>query len=160
MKSVSEDTRRTIELLTHAPLRLKRATRGVQTARLYCRSDVEPWSVSDILAHLRACADVWGHSIMAMIAQDNPIQRYVSPRALMRKPTYANQEFGAALESFAKERRKLVKTLAHLDLHGWARRGTFTGTSPRGRDQTVLSYAHRLVDHEQAHLDQIETLLS
>jgi hypothetical protein len=138
---------------------LKQATRGLPLARLYLRSDEEPWSINDILAHLRACSDVWGNSILAMIAQDNPTQRYVSPRAWMKKPLYWDQEFGTALASFTKERRKLVTTLTNLDAAGWARRGTFTGTSARGRDQTVLSYAERLVNHEQAHLDQIETLV-
>jgi len=159
MKLESEATSRILELLTHTPLRVEKATRGVQTTRLCLRSDVEPWSVSDILAHLRACADVWGGSIIAMIMRDNPTMPYVSPRTWMKKPMYVEQEFNAALESFAKERQKLVKALGNLDDAGWLRRGTFTGTSPRGRDQTVLSYSNRIVDHEQAHLDQIEALM-
>jgi hypothetical protein len=52
-----------------------------------------------------------------------------------------------------------VKALAELDENGWVRHGTFTGTSPRQRDQTVFSYAERMVNHEQPHLDQIEALL-
>jgi hypothetical protein len=159
MKPVSEATSRILELLTHTPLRLEKATHGLQTTRLYLRTDVEPWSVSDILAHLRACSDVWGDSIIAMITRDNPTLPYVSPRSWMRKPTYLEQEFDVALESFTQKRQKLVKALADLDEAGWVRRGTFTGTSPRGRDQTVLSYSNRLVNHEQAHLDQIESLL-
>jgi hypothetical protein len=159
MTPVSEDISRILELLTHAPLRLEKATRGVQTTRLYLRSDVEPWSVSDILAHLRACSDVWGNSIIAMITRDNPTLRYVSPRSWMRKPTYREQEFDAALESFTQERSKLVKALADLDQASWVRRGTFTGASPGQRDQTVLSYSGRIVNHEQPHLDQIESLL-
>jgi hypothetical protein len=77
----------------------------------------------------------------------------------MRKPTYLGQEFDAALESFTQERQKLVKALGDLDEAGWGRRGTFTGASPRQRDQTVLSYSDRIVNHEQPHLDQIESLL-
>jgi hypothetical protein len=120
---------------------------------------VEPWSVSDILAHLRACSDAWGNSIIAMMTRDNPTLRYVSPRSWMRKPKYRDQEFDAALKSFTQERQKLVKALADLDEAGWLCRGTFTGTSPRQRDQTVLSYSDRIVNHEQPHLDQIESLL-
>lgn len=158
MKPVSDDADRIIQLLTDAPGRIRRMTRGVQPAQLTLRSDAEPWSIHDILAHLRACSDVWGMSILAMIAQDHPIQRYVSPRAAMRKAAYADPEFGVALARFAGERRELVAALSELDTAGWTRRGTFTGTSPRERDQTVLSYSERLVNHEQAHLDQIETL--
>jgi len=159
MKPVSEDISRILALLTQAPLRLEKATRGLQTTRLYFRSDEEPWSVSDILAHLRACSDVWGNSIIAMITRDNPTLRYVSPRSWMRKPIYLEQAFDAALQSFAQERQKLVKALADLDEAGWIRHATFTGVSARQRDQTVVSYADRIVNHEQPHLDQIESLL-
>jgi hypothetical protein len=77
----------------------------------------------------------------------------------MRKPTYREQEFDAALEAFTQERHKLVKALADLDQASWVRRGTFIGASARQRDQTVVSYSDRIVNHEQPHLDQIESLL-
>jgi len=159
MKPASEATDRILELLARAPLRLEEATHGLQATSLYLRSDTEDWSVSDILAHLRACADVWGSSIVAMMARDNPTLRYVSPRTWIKKTSYFEQEFSTALESFTQERQKLVKALTDLDEAGWLRRGTFTGTSHGRRDQTILSYAERLVNHEQAHLDQIEALL-
>jgi hypothetical protein len=159
MKPLSEDISRIVALLTHAPLRVETATRGLQPTRLYLRSDVEPWSVSDILAHLRACSDVWGNSIIAMLTRDNPTLRYVSPRSWMNKPAYREQAFDAALVSFTQERQRLVQALAELDEAGWLRRATFTGVADRQRDQTVLSYADRIVTHEQPHLDQIESLL-
>src|SRR5262245_52852150 len=102
MKPASEDTRRVIELLNQGPLRIKKATRGVQTAQLYVRTAEEPWSISDILVHLRACSDVWGATIMNMLATDNPVQAYKSPRAFMKKPKYQNQEFGTALEAYSQ----------------------------------------------------------
>src|SRR5947199_9981327 len=115
MQPVSEDISRVLALLTHAPLRLKTATRGLQTTQLSVRSDAEPWSVGDILAHLRACSDVWGTSIIAMITRDNPTLRYVSPRSWMNKPTYREQAFDGALVSFTQERQKLVKALTRPD---------------------------------------------
>lgn len=159
MKLLSEDISRIVAHLTHAPLRVETATRGLQTTQLYLRSDAEPWSVSDILAHLRACSDVWGNSIIAMLTRDNPTLRYVSPRSWMNKPLYREQAFDVALVSFTQERQKLVQALAELDEAGWLRRATLTGVSARQRDQTVLSYADRIVTHEQPHLDQIESLL-
>jgi len=141
------------------PVRLNDATSGIQPSRLQLRTETEPWSISDILAHLRACSDSWGDSIHAMLTQDNPTKRYVSPRALMKKPKYQCQEFSIALESFAQEREKLVKVLANIDKSGWKRPGTFTGTSPRQRNQTVFSYTERIINHEQPHLDQVESLL-
>lgn len=157
--SKSEKTSQILALLAQAPLRLEKATRGHPTTRLHLPTDVEPWSVSDILAHLRACSDVWGSSIIAMITQDNPTIRYVSPRSSMNKPKYQKQECAVALESFSQERHKLVEALAKLDEAGWFRCGTFSGVSSGQREQTVLNYAERIVNHEQPHLDQIEALL-
>jgi hypothetical protein len=159
MEPISENTSRIVAHLTRAPLRIETATHGVHTTRLELRSDEEPWSVNDILAHLRACSDAWSASITAMLRRDNPTMRYVSPRSAMNKPTYRAQPFDAALKSFTQERQTLVTVLAAPDEAGWLRRGTFTGVSTRQRDQTVLSYAERIVNHEQPHLDQIEMLL-
>lgn len=159
MEPITQDTSQILDLLTQGPIRIEMATRSCKAENLYLRTDAEPWSVSDILAHLRACSDVWGTSLNAMLTQDNPTIRYKSPRSSMKKPMYADQEFKAALASFTEGRQKLVMVLANLDETGWLRRGTFSGTTPRQRDQTVLSYAERIINHEQPHLDQIESLL-
>ena len=159
MKSDSENTRRVIELLKQSPRRIKKVTHNVQTAQLHVRTDEEPWSVNDLLIHLRACSDVWGETIMAMLTEDNPTQRYQSPRAFMKKPKYQNQGFTTALDSYTQERQKLVKVLTGLDPAGWSRPGTYTGVTARHQHQTVLSLVNRILDHEVPHLDQIETLL-
>ena len=159
MESISQDAGRILELLKQGPLRIGKAIRSVQTERLHVRTAKEPWSISDILVHLRACSDVWGETILAMLTQDNPIQPYKSPRAFMKRPKYQDQEFAIALKAYAHERQKLVKVLTNLDDAGWARPGTYTGTTPRHRNQTVWSLTNRIVNHEQPHLEQIESLL-
>jgi len=159
MKSESEDTRQVIKLLKQGPVRIKKATDGVPTTQLHLRTEEEPWSINDILIHLRVCSDVWGATIMKMLSEDNPTQRYKSPRSFMKKPKYQGPGFTDGLESYIQGRKKLVKVLTVLDDAGWSRPGTYTGTTPRHRNQTVLSLAQRMVDHEQPHLDQIETLL-
>lgn len=159
MKPTPGDIERILDLLTRGPVRLNDATNGIPTSQLHLRTEEEPWSVSDILVHLRACSDVWGDSIRAMLTQVNPTKRYVSPRSFMKKPKYQGQEFNIALESFKQEREKLVKNLLNLDEAGWLRPGTFTGTSPRQRNQTVFSLTERIVKHELPHLDQVESLL-
>ena len=159
MNPESEDLIRILELLRQGPLRIEKATRGIQPSRLNLRTEEEPWSLHDILAHLRACSDAWGSSIRAMLTEDNPTMRYKSPRSLMWKPMYQESAFAAALASFTQERQQLVKTLAGLDETGWTRPATIIGTSPRQRHQTVWSYTERIANHEQPHLDQIEALL-
>jgi uncharacterized damage-inducible protein DinB len=159
MKLDSKDIQRVIEMLKQAPLRIKKATNNVQSKQLHVRTADEPWSINDILIHLRACSDVWGDTITNMLREDNPSQRYQSPRAFMKKPKYQNQEFPAGLDSYTQERQKLIKVLMGLDQAGWSRPGTYTGVTARHQHQTVWSLVNRILDHEQPHLDQIETLL-
>ncbi len=159
MSPIAAEISQTVALLAQAPVRIAQLTRDVPSQRLQLRSDAEPWSVSDILAHLRACSDLWGTSINAMLTQDNPTLRSVSPRSWMRKPAYQAKTFDAALAAFSEERQRLVTVLTALAEADWLRRGTFIGTSLRQREQTVLRYAGRIVSHEQPHLAQIEDLL-
>ena len=159
MEPISQDVSRILELLKQGPLRIGKIIRSVDTERLYLRTDIEPWSINDILIHLRACSDVWGETIMVMLTQENPVQRYKSPRAFMKKPKYQDQKFDLALVSYTEERQKLVKVLTSLDDAGSARPGTYTGTTPHQRNQTVWSLTNRIVNHEQPHLEQIEALL-
>jgi hypothetical protein len=159
MKSSVEEIQQIIKLLKQGPLRIKKATGGVQTAQLNVRMDEEPWSIDDILIHLRACSDVWGGTIMKMLTEDNPAQRYQSPRGFMKKPKYQNQEFAVALKAYTQERKKLVKVLSSLDDAGWSRPGTYTNVTTRHRKQTVLTLTQRIIDHEQPHLEQIETIV-
>jgi hypothetical protein len=144
--------------LAETPQRLAVLTSRLDSARLHTAPDHDAWSVHAILAHLRACADVWGKSILAMIAEDKPILRYVSPRTWMRKTNYLEQEFHASFQAFAQQRTDLLTSLNTLASADWSRAATFTGTV-KGRDQTIFSYAQRIVEHERAHLDQIESIL-
>ncbi len=158
MQDRSDEIDNLLTLLEETPRRLVALTGGLENARLQAKFDQDTWSVNDILAHLRACADVWGKSILAMIAQEQPTLRYVSPRTWMRKTDYHAQEFHSSLPAFAKQHQDLLQALKMLKIEEWSRGATFTGTV-RGREQTILSYAQRIVDHETVHLDQIESVL-
>jgi hypothetical protein len=97
---------------------------------------------------------VWGESIVAMIQQDHPTLRYVSPRTWARKTNYSAQGFYESLQAFAQQRSALLKVLKALKDADWSRGATFTATT-RGREQTIQSYAQRIVDHEREHLEQL-----
>ena len=147
-----------ITALADTPVRISRAIENASPSSLHLRSDEEPWSVNDVIAHLRACADVWGGSIERMIAQDHPTIRYVSPRTRMRKKNYSALPFNDNLEAFVSQRSGLLDLLRGLPAESWSRGATFTATT-RGREQTVLSYAARLAEHESGHCRQIEELV-
>lgn len=132
------------------PARIARVARGLDARALRRKPTPDAWSGQEIVAHLRACATVWGGSIERMLAEDHPTIRYVSPRGWIRKTDYLDRDFGESLSAFARDRKRLVAMLRALDRRGWSRGATFTGTT-LGRDGTVLSYVQRIGDHELSH---------
>jgi hypothetical protein len=159
MNVTSAEIEQLLIRLAETPRRLAVLTNGRVPVQLHAAPDQDTWSIQAILAHLRSCADVWGKSILSMIAEDNPTLRYVSPRTWMRKTDYLEQAFGSSFEAFAKQRADLLTALNGLTDADWARMATFTGTV-KGRNQTIFSYAQRIVDHERQHLDQVESILN
>jgi len=159
MHGTSAEIEKLLTVLAATPQRLAAMTSGLETARLHVKPDNAAWSVNDILAHLRACADVWGQSMLAMIAQDHPTLRYVSPRTWISKTDDHAQAFHISLQAFANQRTDLLRSLKPLAIEGWSRGATFTGTV-QGREQTVFSYAQRMADHETQHLEQSESILN
>lgn len=154
---VSEN--RTILLtLSATPKEIARIARGRSEAALHRPPAPDAWSARDIVAHLRACAEVWGRSIDRMMAEEHPTIRYVSPRGWIKRTDYLNQDFAESLRAFAGMRRGLIAALDGLDAAGWSRRATFTGTT-QGRDAPVFSYAKRMADHEVLHLGQLRRTL-
>src|SRR5262245_5071936 len=143
-----------LTVLSETPQQIARVARGHSTQRLHRKPAADAWSAQEIVAHLRACAEVWGRSIDRMLAEDHPSIRYVSPRGWIKKTDYLQQSFRETLRAFAEQRATLVGTLSTLSASGWARGATFTGTTA-GREATVLDYATRIADHEVGHLDQL-----
>jgi hypothetical protein len=111
MKVDPSEIEEALKLLEATPQRLEAFSKGIDQTQLHFSSAEEPWSRNDILAHLCTCADVWGKSIMAMISQEHPILRYVSPRTWMRKTHYPEQDFHASLAAFSKQRSELLGVL-------------------------------------------------
>jgi hypothetical protein len=158
MKVSPAETESVFRLLAATPRRIASLSRGVEISKLHFRPHPDSWSANDILAHLRACADVWGKSIVEMITRDHPKLRYISPRSWIRKTDYLELEFRESLKAFTDQRRELLRALKGLAIKDWSRSATFTATT-RGREQTVFSYACRIAEHENKHCDQIEAVL-
>src|SRR5262245_30553679 len=158
MKVSPVETESVLRLLATTPRRIASLSRGVEISKLHFRPHQDSWSASDILAHLRACADVWGKSIFEMLTRDHPRLRHISPRGWIRKTDYIELEFDVSLQAFTRQRRELLKALKDLAIEDWSRGATFTATT-RGREQTVFDYALRIAEHENKHCDQIEAVL-
>lgn len=147
-----------LTLLAATPLRLAELTDGIEPTRLSSKPEEDAWSIVEVLAHLRVCAEVWGKSIQAMIAEDHLTLRYVSPRTVAKKRNYTAQSYAESYQAFAQHRHALLQSLQPLPSAAWQREATFTGTT-RGREQTIFSYAQRIADHEAAHLTQIQAMV-
>jgi hypothetical protein len=147
-----------VELLAATPQHIASATQGLSGGELNWKPAADSWSVNEILAHLRCCADVWGESILKILKQDNPTFRYVSPRGWIRKTNYLELEFDASFAAFRTQREDLIRTLRALPGDAWSRRAHVKAGSTV-RKETVLSYAQRLAGHESGHCEQIERVV-
>ena len=147
-----------LALLAEAPPRLKALTDGLAPAQLRTTPNDDEWSANDVLAHLRACADVWGGCIAAIIAEERPTLRAVNPRTWIKQTDYPELEFRPSLRAFAAQRADLLAVLEPLPLDGWWRAATVTGAG-RPLERSVLSYARWLAEHERPHVKQVERIV-
>ena len=116
------------------------------------------WSASEVLAHLRACADVWGGCMSTILSEDEPTIRAVNPTTWIASTDYMAQEFQDLFTRFKEQRAELLSRLEPLTQAEWLRGAVVTGAG-RPRRRTVLDYAHRLGRHEQSHVDQIRRIV-
>lgn len=144
--------------LASAPPHIAALTAGLEPAQLRTAPEPDAWSANDVLAHLRACADMWGNAIVAIIEQDAPTLRAVNPRTWIKQTDYPEQAFRPSLRAFTAQRAELVARLEPLTPAGWARTATVAGAG-KALERTVQFYAEWLVNHERPHLKQIERIV-
>ncbi len=159
MPNTSLTIEQVLTLLAATPQRIAALTADLEPVQLHTRPGHDEWSANEVLAHLRACADVWGNCIMAMIAEDMPALRAVNPLTWIRRTDYLEMEFRTSLCSFATQRADLLAILEPLSREGWSRTATVTGAG-RPLQRTVLFYGQWLAGHERQHVKQIEHIIS
>jgi hypothetical protein len=148
-----------LTLLAATPLRIAALTADRAPAQVQTSPNSGAWSANEVLAHLRACADVWGTCIVTMIAQDRPTLRAVNPRTWIKKTDYLDLDFQPSLLAFAAQRAALLAVLEPLPPDGWSRAATVTGAG-KVLERTVLSYAEWLATHERPHVKQVEHIVT
>jgi DinB family protein len=146
-------------VLGAAPPRLAALAAGLTPAQLRASPKHDEWSANDVLAHLRACSDVWGGCIVTIINEEEPTLRAVNPRTWIDKTDYRELEFEPSLHAFARQRRHLLAILRQLPASGWSRSATVTGAG-RPLQRTVLFYAEWLARHERTHIRQVERIVT
>jgi hypothetical protein len=146
-------------LLAESPRRIAALTAGVAPTRLRDPPDDAQWSANDVLAHLRACADVWGGSIVTMVREDHPTIRAINPRTWIRDTDYLDRAFRPSLRAYTRQRTELLELLEALSPEDWERGGTFTGAG-KPMERTVLSEADAIARHERSHVKQIARVVN
>lgn len=154
-----------LTILAGTPPRLAALTDGLAETQLHTPPSQGEWSANEVLAHLRACADVWGKGIAAILAEDvdgyiqRPTIRAVSPRTWIKKTDYPQLEFQPSLRAFTTQRADPLAVLEPLPPEGWSRTATILMVG-RVFEGTVLYYGDRLARHECEHLRQIEHIVN
>jgi hypothetical protein len=124
-----------LTVLAETPTRLETITTGLAPAQLRTAPNHDERSANDVLAHFRACADVWGGCIVAIIIEERPTLRAINPRTWINQTDYRELEFRPSLRAFATQRTDLLRVLGSLPHEDWDRAATVTGgeRSSRGR---------------------------
>jgi hypothetical protein len=146
-----------LTLLAETPARLAELTADMPPAGLRSSPARDEWSANEVLAHVRACADVWGGA-MASIAGGSTTLRAVNPLSWIEKTNYRELDFGRSLRAFEAQRADLLAVLKPLPREAWSRTATVTGAgAPLTRD--VLFYGRWMAGHERTHLKQIARIV-
>lgn len=154
MKATSVEIQKYLRTISETPGHIGLLVKGLEVDRLQYRVDAKSWSINDILAHLRSCADIWSHSIYAMLADKEPAFSDINERKWAKVTRYAELPFYRSFQAYSLQRESLVNVLKDLPFDSWERSALIFE-----RRHTVFTQTRRLAKHESEHLEQIEGLL-
>jgi uncharacterized damage-inducible protein DinB len=147
-----------LDRLEEAPVRLVELSRGLRPEQLVAPPAPGEWSARDVLAHLKACSDMWGKYIERILSEDHPTFKGVNPRTWIKETDYLEQEYAALLRAFTTQREDLLALLKPLPPAEWERTATVTGAG-KPRQRSVYTYGEWLANHERSHLSQVERIV-
>jgi hypothetical protein len=154
MKATPPEKEKYLTILSDTARRLEQAVKGQDDASLQFKANKTSWSVNEILAHLRACADLWTHSIYAMLAENEPTFSDINERKWAKVTKYAELPFRESFQAFSLQRENLLRVLKALPIEAWERSAIIFE-----RKHTIFTQTRRLAKHEIDHIEQIENLL-
>jgi hypothetical protein len=143
-----------LAVVRQTPTQLGQLTGDLTEHQLFSHPEPGEWSVTEILAHLRSCADVWGDAIETIVVTDHPTIRAMNPTTWIESTDYRQREFAESLRAFKEQRVHLLALLEQLSSSAWSRSATVLGAG-KPIEWSVHSYADRLARHERAHWKQL-----
>jgi hypothetical protein len=144
-----------LALMAETPVRVERATSGIAPALLHSHPGSGQWSANEVLAHVRACADMGTEAIREIMAGDMPV--LLEPADFRIRPDYVGLDFEPSLRAFAAKRAELLGLLTLLPEEGWSRAAKVKrkrGTQVR----TLNGYGQWMARHEHGHAADIERI--
>src|SRR5215216_2235134 len=114
MKATLSEIEKYLGILALTPQRIEEAVKGLDGARLQLKAGDKAWSVNEILAHLRSCADLWTYSMYAMLAENEPAFSDINERKWAKVTGYADLSFAQSFQAYALQRKNLLRVLQAL----------------------------------------------
>jgi hypothetical protein len=147
-----------LERLAAAPTAIELLLAPALDRRRRARARPDTWSPAEVFAHVRACADVWGGHIDAILTQGLERIAAGDPRAWAVDQGYLDVDFPASFAAYAGRRAALLETLRSLDAGGWAASAVMVGAATRV-ERSVEWHAAHIARHEEQHVTQIRRTL-
>ena len=154
MKATSAATQEVLSLLAETPRQLTSLVSEFDRTHIYAPTGQKNATVSEILAHIRACSDVWTFGIYAMLTEERPILPEINEHRWAKLTAYARLPLALSLQAFSFQRQELLRVLHPLPLEGWER-----GMLSPDSEHTVFSQAQHMALHEQSHIEQMAELV-
>lgn len=140
--------------LADTPLNLQGMVVGFSDADLHWSPSSKDWSVVEVLAHIRACADVWAFSIYAILTENQPSLPLLDERHWAKTLGYAALPFETSFNTFSAQREDLVRPLRGLSPEQWERTCQIEGCN-----HSVFSQTRRMALHEIEHMAQFQAVV-
>lgn len=150
-------TTEVLKLLAETVPRIEAAASELMPSQFATAPSPGEWSLNQMLAHLRSCADVWGGAILAIGVEGRPVLRAINPLTWIKSTDYLELPFSSSFRSFSEQRAELLHGLEQLSLDAWSRASTVTGAG-KALERTPLFYGRWLAGHERSHWRQIERI--
>jgi hypothetical protein len=156
MTTAPQDPPRTrtqsVDLLTAAPDRIRRATAGLDRQSLRRRGEGGEWSVIELVCHLRDYAEIFNSRIMRAVSEDNPRVASYDNEDLAMSREYISQDIDQVLSAFSRIRTNMLAALGRLTEDDWRR----TVQHSTWGDPSIEWLTNRCAQHELEHLADIE----
>lgn len=147
---MSDEIKSQIDTLAAFPAALKQQLHGLSDTQIRFRPAPNEWSIVELVGHMIDVGALWPGRTRQMLATENPTLASVDP-AWVQQRDYQNKQLSFLLITLGEQRAEYVEFLRTLRPAQLAR----TGLHPTRGPLTVAQGIAALIDHDQAHSQQI-----